>query len=365
MRRIVRRYSSTPFNIPTIDASILISNHPSKHEECRKAVDILHKTGIMILKDPRVDEQENEDFLDMMERYYESRGKIYYSGGKLEESNPEAGYQTGVLEELQERARNHESTINKYYPHTRPVTPQPPPKDKKWRYMWRVGGKAEVSNNRILPDNKIPHDFPGWEERMDRFGSILMESCYTASEIVAVGLGVPQSTFRSRMEGGTQLLGPTGSDLDKYNRVGDVLAGFHYDISFLTIHGKSRFPGLFIWLRNGEKIAVKVPKGCFLLQAAKQLEIMTAGYIYAGYHEVVVTEETLRAAEEARKEGRSRWRVSSTMFSAIRYDEILKPLDIYKDSVVSYNHQADYNKYPPILSSLQVEEELKAIELLH
>ena len=107
------------------------------------------------------------------------------------------------------------------------------------------------------------------------------------------------------------------------------------DISFLTIHGQSRFPGLFIWLRNGERIPVKVPKGCFLLQAAKQLEIMTAGHIYAGFHEVIVTEETLKAAEKARREGRSLWRVSSTMFSAIRYDEVLKPLDMFRDSVRS------------------------------
>ena len=100
---------------------------------------------------------------------------------------------------------------------------------------------------------------------MDSFGSILRESCYTASKMIAVGLGAPQNTFRSKMKGGTQPLGPTGSDLSKYNRVGEVLAGLHYDLNFLTINGKARFPGLFIWLRNGEKVNVKVPKGCFLL----------------------------------------------------------------------------------------------------
>lgn len=101
----------------------------------------------------------------------------------------------------------------------------------------------------------------------------------------------------------------------------------------MTIHGQSRFPGLFIWLRNGERIPVKVPRGCFLLQAAKQLEIMTAGHFYAGFHEVIVTPETVAAAERAKKEGRSLWRVSSTMFSGIRYDNMLQPLDMFKDSV--------------------------------
>lgn len=84
---------------------------------------------------------------------------------------------------------------------------------------------------------------------------------------------------------------------------------------------------------------------------------MTAGYIYAGFHEVVVTEETLKAVEKAKAEGRSLWRVSSTMFSSIRYDEILKPLDIFKNS-------KDYNKYPPILTSEHVASELRAIGLL-
>ena len=44
------------------------------------------------------------------------------------------------------------------------------------------------------------------------------------------------------------LLSPTGSDLEK-NDVGAIFAGYHFDISFLTIHGKSRYPGLYCWTR--------------------------------------------------------------------------------------------------------------------
>jgi hypothetical protein len=55
------------------------------------------------------------------------------------------------------------------------------------------------------------------------------------------------------MQYGPHLLAPTGSDLHvhKYGKKGTVLAGYHYDLNFLTIHGKSRFPGLNIWLRDG------------------------------------------------------------------------------------------------------------------
>lgn len=66
------------------------------------------------------------------------------------------------------------------------------------------------------------------------------------------------------MIGGPHLLAPTASDLDKYE-VGTAFAGFHYDLNFITIHGKSRYPGLFLWTREKKKLAVKIPDGCLLL----------------------------------------------------------------------------------------------------
>lgn len=53
-----------------------------------------------------------------------------------------------------------------------------------------------------------------------------------------------------------------------------------------TIHGKSPFPGLFIWLRDGRRVPVRIPEGCLLIQAGKELEWLTAGTITAGMHEV-------------------------------------------------------------------------------
>jgi len=98
------------------------------------------------------------------------------------------------------------------------------------------------------------------------------------------------------------------------------------DFNFLTIHGKSRFPGLFVWLKNGTKIPVAVPDGCLLLQAGKQLEYLTGGYIKAGFHEVIYSEKTKLAVEKAKAEGRILWRISSTLFSHIRKDVVLEPL---------------------------------------
>ena len=129
--------------------------------------------------------------------------------------------------------------------------------------------------------------------------------------MAAVGLGLPQDTFRDAGRYGyifslflsfvltvssPHLLAPTASDLVKYNKKDTILAGFHTDLNFLTIHGRSRYPGLHIWARNtGKRILVQFPPtGRYLLvQAGKQLEHLSGGLIKAGYHEVVVNEPTI------------------------------------------------------------------------
>lgn len=99
---------------------------------------------------------------------------------------------------------------------------------------------------------------------MDKWGYKLLNAVNTVAEMSAIGMGLPKNTFVEMMDGGAHLLAPTGSDLKK-NDVGAIFAGFHYDIAFLTIHGKSRYPGLFVWLRNNQKLQVKIPDGCLLL----------------------------------------------------------------------------------------------------
>lgn len=82
--------------------------------------------------------------------------------------------------------------------------------------------------------------------------------------MAAIGMGLDKDTFTKRMQGGPHLLAPTASDLKKYT-VGTAFASFHYDLNFITIHGKSRYPGLFLWTKNWKKQPVKIPDGCLLL----------------------------------------------------------------------------------------------------
>lgn len=53
--------------------------------------------------------------------------------------------------------------------------------------------------------------------------------------------------------------------------MGKVLCSFHRDFDIFTIHGKSRYAGLYAWLNTGERFNVAVPDGHMLIQGGKQL----------------------------------------------------------------------------------------------
>lgn len=56
--------------------------------ECMRVAESLHRYGVLILRDPRVDESENNTFLDLVERYFEQPDEI-----KDLDKRPEYHYQ--------------------------------------------------------------------------------------------------------------------------------------------------------------------------------------------------------------------------------------------------------------------------------
>lgn len=108
--------------------------------------------------------------------------------------------------------------------------------------------------------------------------------------------------------------------------------------------------------RDGHRVPVRIPAGCLLLQAGKQLEWLTGGHIAAGFHEVVCTHDTLAAAQAARDAGRPLWRVSSTVFSHIASDVVLEPLG-------RFSTPERCAAYPSTPAGLYVQQELKTIKL--
>lgn len=351
--------------IPVIDLSPYLSASgsgdptqqldPELKKLCREVSLILKETGVLLVRDPRCSVQDNDRFLDMMEKYFQQPLHL-----KRLQERPHLHYQVGVTPEGVEVPRSLVdgemlAKVKAMPEEFRPSTPTGP--DPKWRYMWRIGSRP--SNTRFQELNAepvIPDGFPEWKDTMDSWGYKMISAIEAVAEMAAIGFDLPKDAFTSLMKQGPHLLAPTGSDLSHYGQEGTVFAGYHYDLNFLTIHGRSRFPGLNIWLRNGEKVQVKVPVGCLLIQTGKQIEWLTAGECIAGMHEVVVTERTIEATRLASEQGRSLWRVSSTLFGHIASDAVLKPLGHFAESRLASN-------YPPMCAGEFVEMELAVINL--
>ena len=81
--------------------------------ECQKVAECFHKFGILLIKDPRVNFQDNENYIDLMEEYFEKSGELFYSGEKVDDIKPEYHYQTGATPENIEMARDHAEKITK------------------------------------------------------------------------------------------------------------------------------------------------------------------------------------------------------------------------------------------------------------
>jgi len=334
-----------------VDLSEYLNKKEDK-EACKQIATLLHDFGMLIVKDPRVSAEHNDTFLDMMEKYYEQPDHI-----KAEDIRKDLYYQVGVTPTQIEKARDHCDKVKHLSDAEKPITECPPEKDPKCRFFWRMGQIPEKTEFKQLnAEPVIPKAFPEWPKVMNTWGSLILGAIETVAEMAALGFDLEKDTFTKLMKFGPHLLGPTGSDLGKFGKLGTVFASYHYDLNFLTIHGRSRFPGLFVWTRSGKKMLVRVPKQCLLLQAGKQFEFLTGGEVLAGFHEVVVSDHTIAAVEDAKKAGRSLWRVSSTLFGHIASDNVLQPVGHFatKESLA---------KYPPTKAGKQVQAELDAIKL--
>ncbi|GAM26442.1 hypothetical protein SAMD00019534_096170 [Acytostelium subglobosum LB1] len=335
-----------------IDIGRFLENPESAEaiQDCKDLVKTLQETSCLVIKSPRVNDEENSRFLDMMEQYYEQPTEML-----MKDVHPEWSYQLGATPEFTEHPRDHADVIKSLKPQYAAHAPRGA--DPKWRFFWRIGDRPEqTAYPELNCPPVIPEKFPHWQGVMDKWGSLMLSSIETVSEMIAVGYGLPRNTITELMKNGPHLLAPTGSDLKRFGELDQIFAGFHYDFNLLTIHGRSRFPGLYIWLRDGTRVLVRVPPGCLLLQAGKQLEWITGGDIHAGFHEVVVTKETIAAVQKAKDEGRSLWRISSTLFGHVASDKMLSVLPPFQNDQTT-------TKYPTILAGKQSEEELQMINL--
>jgi isopenicillin N synthase-like dioxygenase len=343
--------------LPVVNLADFLQGEREKSlEECKKLAESLREYGAVVLRDPRVGEEDNNQFLDMMEDYFEQD-----LPAKMEDVRKDIHYQLGATPDMVECPRDHNERIEKnYIDMCRPLKPSGP--DPKWRFFWRIGERPkETKFQELNAAPVIPRAFPQWPTVMNKWGELMKSSVTICAEMLALGLDLPEKQFSTMMNNAPHLLAPTGTELAKYGKLGTVLAGFHYDLNFLTIHGKSRYPALNIFLRDGsnaerKKVQVAVPDGCLLVQAGKQLEWLTGGYVQAGFHEVVVLEDTVKKMKDMEANNKSLWRVSSTLFGHIASDQLLEPVGKFKEQEGAAN-------YPPTLAGEYVNQELSVLKL--
>ncbi|KJZ77679.1 hypothetical protein HIM_02856 [Hirsutella minnesotensis 3608] len=371
-------------NLPVIDLDVYL-NHPHDspevQQECRKAADALITYGALVLHDSRVAEQDNVNFLDVVEDYFAQPEEDL-----RKDERPELSYQIGVTLENTEKPKCavDESCLNvieRLNPSQRPLDISSHSPDPKCRFFWRMAEPPPYETQfpglnapNVVP--QAPHIRDRWTPIMDQWGTSMKNAVSKLSEMTALGLGLPAEYFSDAALYGPHLLAPTASDLEKYGEKDTILAGFHTDLNFLTIHGRSRYPGLNIWARNtGDRLAVKIPAGNYLLvQAGKQLEYITGGLVKAGYHEVVVNEDTIKAIERRKREfpDRPLIRISSTLFWHLNSDFDLNPVpalveraqQVRAEQAKIGRDEGEATAYPPIKVGHQVQGELKHIALM-
>lgn len=72
-----------------------------------------------------------------------------------------------------------------------------------------------------------PEGYPDWHQNMDTWGAMMVEGCFTVTEMAAVGMDLPRDAFSRLLKGGHHVLAPTGSDLIRYD-VSTIFVGYHY-----------------------------------------------------------------------------------------------------------------------------------------
>lgn len=76
--------------VAIVDLTQFLKDDTSATDLCKEVVRSFRETGILIIKDPRLDYNDNEKFIDMMEKYYDQPDEV-----KAKDARPKVMFQVG------------------------------------------------------------------------------------------------------------------------------------------------------------------------------------------------------------------------------------------------------------------------------
>ncbi|RYO80790.1 hypothetical protein DL766_002664 [Monosporascus sp. MC13-8B] len=368
-----------PMDLPIIDLDVFLQG-PRDSEvakaECAKAARALITYGALVLHDSRVSEADNATFLDLLEDYFAQPEETL-----RRDERPKLGFQVGVTLENTEKPKCAADgacldVIRRLAPEERPLDISAHNPDPKCRFFWRMADGVppyETQFPALNAENVVPAD-PAirgrWTPVMEKWGRSMKSAVSGLAEMAAVGLGLPASTFTDAGQYGPHLLAPTASDLVKYGEKDTILAGFHTDLNFMTIHGRSRYPGLRS--QKGITFSCRLNTSPMLPDFRDALSNMNP--LIDTDHEVVVNQQTLDVIERRKQAflDRPLVRISSTFFWHLSSDFDLAPIPALAEQAKAlraeqFNLGRDEGEevvYEPMKVGQQVQNELKHIELM-
>jgi len=294
--------------------------------ECAEAAEAFEALGVVNVHDPQFPDGLDARCRRMFESYFAlpTRTKALDERGEI---NHQVGWSPSYIES----ARDHDQIIETIDPNHRPLPLEG--KDPKERFFIPIddGHKPrETAFPGLNAPSVVPEGFEEWAELTEAWGAHMNAIITTYAQMLGVHYADDPNLFANKLRGGPHLLGPTGTDLTRFGTSNQCWARFHYDFNAITGHGKANAPGLYGWTRDLHRFPVRVPDGCFLLQAGKQMWWLTGGRIMYGFHEVGCRREILQTIRDLAERGVD-WRVTLTLFAHVASDEWLEVLPPFQE----------------------------------
>jgi isopenicillin N synthase-like dioxygenase len=279
----------------------------------------------------------NNEYRELMNKYYSQPIDV-----KIQDTRTDLSYQSGYLPFYS--VKQPYSTI---YSHSNSNTNLPQPCSSNINYE---GYSTRISNFNIYNKNDkyqsvksddITPNNENWIKYAIPYENEMFRTINKIAYICAQEFNLPSSFFPNRM-----LNGPTTLASIRYHAIdkkqNDVIKGFDCELSLLTAFGSSSYGGLNVWTRDGNKISIKIPDGCLLIQAGKQLEYLTGGYIYSGFNEIVVSDDAMY---------KSNYNVIPIMYAHINNKCTLNVIDKFNNTKIK-------TEYPSINKGLWFQQEI-------